>query len=84
MSRLVGRGLIFWRTVVDKAPSIAHRLQARWARLAERLFGDAAGSEDETARGEFTSAFISQRKPASAPARQTALQPPASARSTQI
>ena len=64
------------------APSIAHRLQERWTRLAEKLFGDAAGSETETSRGEFTSAFMNDGNLASYVARENARRnarrPPAS------
>jgi hypothetical protein len=42
-------------------PSLAHRLGAHVQRLADRLFGDAAGRDGETAGGEFTSAFISEK-----------------------
>lgn len=42
-------------------PSLARRLGAHVQRLADRLFGDAAGRDGETAGGEFTSAFISEK-----------------------
>lgn len=42
---------------MDTGTSITRRLQEHWTRLAERVFGDAG---EETARGEFTSAFISE------------------------
>ena len=65
---------------MDNAPSIARRLQQRWTRLAERLFGEAAGTETETSRGEFTSAFMSDRNLADYVARENArrnaLRPP--------
>jgi hypothetical protein len=41
--------------------AISRRLQDGWTRLADRVFGETAGNERETARGEFTSAFISDR-----------------------
>lgn len=34
-------------------------LQRSWARMADSAFGDA--TRDEAARGEFTSAFITER-----------------------
>ena len=46
---------------MDIGNSIARQLQERWTRLANKMFGDAAGSEHETSRGEFTSAFISDK-----------------------
>lgn len=37
-------------------------IQRSWTRLAESAFGDGAPSaRDEMSRGEFTSAFISER-----------------------
>lgn len=41
--------------------SLARRLGAHVRRLADRLYGDAAGQDGETARGEFTSAFMSEK-----------------------
>jgi hypothetical protein len=46
---------------MDIGTSIARRLQQGWTRLADRVFGETAGSEHETSRGEFTSAFISDK-----------------------
>ena len=36
-------------------------LQQGWARLADSAFGRSLPGRDETARGEFISAFISER-----------------------
>ena len=37
-------------------------IQRSWTRLADSAFGSAApGAQDEMSRGEFTSAFISER-----------------------
>lgn len=43
-----------------KPAPFALKLQESWARLVERLFGEAAAdaARDEMARGEFTSAFV--------------------------
>jgi len=44
---------------MDTATLLARRLQQSWTRLADRVFGET--SDAETARGEFTSAFISDK-----------------------
>ncbi len=57
---------------MDDAPSIARRLQERWMRLVEKLISNTAGTEGETARGEFTSAFIGEKHLADYRAREDA------------
>ena len=61
--------------------SIARLIEERWTRLAERIFGDAGEANGETARGEFTSAFISDKSLADylsrENARRNARRPPA-------
>jgi hypothetical protein len=42
-------------------PSILRVIEERWMRLADRVFGDTGEAAGETARGEFTSAFISEK-----------------------
>lgn len=54
---------------MDTGPSVLSRLRACWNNLAERIFGDAA---EDTARGEFTGAFISDRNLADYVARENA------------
>jgi hypothetical protein len=54
---------------MDTASSLSSRLRACWSNLAERMFGDAA---EDTARGEITSAFISERNLADYVARENA------------
>ena len=54
---------------MDTGSSLSSRLSACWSRLAERMFGDAA---EDTARGEFTSAFINDRNLADYVARENA------------
>jgi hypothetical protein len=49
------------RTKMDIGTSIRRRLQRGWTRFADRIFGETAGTEHETSRGEFTSAFISDK-----------------------
>lgn len=44
---------------MNTGTSLARRLQEGWTRLADRVFGET--SDAETARGEFTSAFISDK-----------------------
>jgi hypothetical protein len=52
---------------------ISRRLQDGWTRLADRVFGETPGTEHETSRGEFTSAFSSDKSLAEYRAREDQL-----------
>jgi hypothetical protein len=62
---------------MDTGFAFSSRLRACWSNLAERIYGETA---EDTARGEFTSAFIGERNLADYMARENArrnaLRPP--------